>query len=113
MKKIIIASVSSLALLGLAACSDTDTTTTQSVQPEVQETAPTVAPGTDTNVIVTPETDDTLPADGTATQSITPDTAPMDGSTGAAPMDGTTGAAPDGALGTDDVEPADDVPAVQ
>jgi PBP1b-binding outer membrane lipoprotein LpoB len=92
MKKIIIASVSSLALLGLAACSDTDTTTTQSVEPEVQETAPVTTPGADTNVIVVPETDEATPADGT---------------------EGTTGAAPDSTLGTDDVEPADDVPAVQ
>ncbi|MDN2580577.1 hypothetical protein [Aquibium sp. ELW1220] len=105
MKKIILASVSSLALLGLAACSDTDTTTTQSVEPEVQETAPTVTPGTDTNVIVVPETDDTTPADGTTTQSITPD--------GTMDDTGTTGAAPGGTIGTDDVEPADDVPAVQ
>jgi len=63
MNKIILASVSSLALLGLAACSDTDSTTTQSTQPEVQETAPTVVPGSDTNVIVVPETDETAPAD--------------------------------------------------
>jgi outer membrane lipoprotein SlyB len=106
MKKIILASVSSLALLGLAACSDTDTTTTQSVEPEVQETAPTVTPGTDTNVIVVPETDDTTPADGTTTQSITPENDTLDG-------DDATGAAPGGTIGTDDVEPADDVPAVQ
>lgn len=103
MKKIIIASVSSLALLGLAACSDTDTTTTQSVEPEVQETAPVTTPGADTNVIVVPETDEATPADGTTTQSITPENDTM----------GTTGAAPDSTLGTDDVEPADDVPAVQ
>jgi hypothetical protein len=31
MKKILIASVSGIALMGLAACSDTDTTTTQGV----------------------------------------------------------------------------------
>ncbi|WP_187973411.1 hypothetical protein [Aquibium microcysteis] len=106
MKKIIIASVSSLALLGLAACSDTDTTTTQSVEPEVQETAPVTTPGTDTNVIVVPETDEATPADGTTTQSIAPESDTMG-------TDGTTGAAPDSTVGTDDVEPADDVPAVQ
>ena len=105
MKKHIIACVSSLALLGLAACSDTDTTTTQSVQPEAQETAPTVSPGADTNVIVTPETDDAPPADGTTTRSITPD--------GTMEDSGMTGAAPRGAHGTDDVEPGDDVPAAR
>jgi hypothetical protein len=103
MKKIILASVSSIALLGLAACSDTDTTTTQSVQPEIQTTDPTMAPGTDTNVIVVPETNDGVPADQTTTQSISPDATPS------TPMDATPGST----LGTDDVEPADDVPAVQ
>lgn len=107
MKKIILASVSSLALLGLAACSDTDTTTTQSTEPEIQETAPTVAPGTGTGtgVTVVPQTDadETSPADGTTTQSITPDSAPMDGSDA-------TGAVP-GVI--DDAEPTEQRPAAQ
>lgn len=107
MKKIILASVSSLALLGLAACSDTDTTTTQSTQPEVQDTAPTGVPATDPNLTVAPSADDSVPTDGTTTQSIAPETDTM-GTTG-----GATGVAPDSTLGTDDVEPADDVPAVQ
>ena len=34
MKKLILASVSGLALMGLAACSDTDDTTTQGLPPE-------------------------------------------------------------------------------
>ncbi len=104
MKKIILATVSSIALLGLAACSDTDTTTTQSVQPDVETTDPTMAPGDDTNVIIVPETtDDGVAADRTTTQSISPDAGPSD----------SIDASPDGTLGTDDVEPADDVPAVQ
>lgn len=36
MNKLIIAGVSALALMGLAACSDTDNTTTQAVPDEVQ-----------------------------------------------------------------------------
>ena len=40
MKKIILASASAIALLGLAACSDTDETTTQSVEPVIEETQP-------------------------------------------------------------------------
>jgi len=107
MKKIIIASVSALALLGLAACGDTDTTTTQSVQPEAQDTAPTVVPGADTNVIVVPETDENAPTDDTTTRSITPEADSMDDTTG------TTGATPDGTLGADDNEPADGVRPVQ
>lgn len=34
MKKLILASVSGIALLGLAVCSDTDDTTTQALSPE-------------------------------------------------------------------------------
>ena len=48
MKKLILASVSGVALMGLAACSDTDGTTTQAVpepapmeQPAQQDAAPT------------------------------------------------------------------------
>lgn len=47
MKKLILASVSGIALMGLAACSDTDNTTTQAVpgdQPPVTEPAPEIAP---------------------------------------------------------------------
>lgn len=36
MKKLIIAGASAIALMGLAACSDTDDTTTQSVPDQVQ-----------------------------------------------------------------------------
>lgn len=44
MKKLILASVSGIALMGLAACSDTDNTTTQAVPdaPMAQPEAPTV-----------------------------------------------------------------------
>jgi len=40
MKKLILASVSAIALFGVAACSDTDNTTTQSIDPDVQTTTP-------------------------------------------------------------------------
>ncbi|MBE0692784.1 MAG: hypothetical protein IH590_06715 [Aquamicrobium sp.] len=40
MKKLILASVSGIALLGLAACSDTDGTTTQAVPDETQPMEP-------------------------------------------------------------------------
>jgi hypothetical protein len=42
MKKLILASAAAVALFGVAACSDTDTSTTQSVEPSAQTTpAPT------------------------------------------------------------------------
>ena len=48
MKKLILASVSGIALLGLAACSDSDGTTTQSVpdqmQPMEEQTTPNTVP---------------------------------------------------------------------
>lgn len=52
MKKLILASASAIALMGLAACSDTDGTTTQAlpeqdapmVQPEPMDPAPEPAP---------------------------------------------------------------------
>ncbi|QDY99319.1 hypothetical protein FQ775_02445 [Nitratireductor mangrovi] len=71
MKKLIIASTSALALLGLAACSDnTDMTTTQSTEPEVQETLP-LEP-TDPNAV--PLEEENAPAtDDTTTQSVEPD----------------------------------------
>ena len=40
MKKLLIASASAVALLGLAACGDTDDTTTQSVDPAIEQPAP-------------------------------------------------------------------------
>ena len=58
MKKLVLASVSALALFGVAACSDTDSTTTQSVEePAAVETAPANPPATD----------------NTTTQSVEPD----------------------------------------
>ena len=48
MRKLILASVSAIALLGIAACSDTDDTTTESVEPPMDQTAPTTpAPADD------------------------------------------------------------------
>ena len=47
MKKLILASVSGIALMGLAACSDTDDTTTQALpddQAPITEPAPEAAP---------------------------------------------------------------------
>jgi PBP1b-binding outer membrane lipoprotein LpoB len=98
MKKIILATVSSLALLGLAACSDTDTTTTQSIDPAAEDTA---TPAPNTNVTVVPEADENAPADPTTTQSIEPDTDTTN----------PTSAAPEGTA--DEIDPADDVPTVQ
>ena len=40
MRKLILASVSAIALFGVAACSDTDGTTTQSVEPPADQTQP-------------------------------------------------------------------------
>jgi ABC-type oligopeptide transport system substrate-binding subunit len=63
MKKVLAASLVGLGLLGLAACSDTDETTTQGVAPSPQEdqtTAPSATPtepdtgtGTDTGTMGT------------------------------------------------------------
>jgi len=49
MKKLILASASAIALMGLAACSDTDGTTTQAVPDETQpmEQAPSAIPPTE------------------------------------------------------------------
>ena len=52
MKKLILASVSGLALMGLAACSDTDDTTTQAV-PETE--APMAAPEQPADTALPPE----------------------------------------------------------
>lgn len=73
MKKIILASASAIALLGLAACSDTDDTTTQSTVPEVQQTepaAPTMTP--------TPPAADEPTTDDTTTQSVEPESPDAD-----------------------------------
>ena len=69
MKKFVVGTVSALALLGLAACSDTDDTTTQSVPPAVDSQPVPMEPAPDA-MAPAPETDNTT------TQSIdpTPDT---------------------------------------
>lgn len=57
MKKIILASVTGFALMGLAACSDTDGTTTQSVPPEsapMTQEAPSAAPAPNTTPATPP-----------------------------------------------------------
>jgi len=46
MRKLILASVSAIALFGVAACSDTDSTTTQSVEPPVDSTIAPTDPAT-------------------------------------------------------------------
>ncbi|WP_265518134.1 hypothetical protein [Nitratireductor luteus] len=56
MKRILTGLVSAVAFAGLAACSDTDDTTTQGVDPDVQEQAPLEEP-----------------TDDTTTQGVTPD----------------------------------------
>lgn len=45
MKKLVLASTAAIAMLGLAACSDTDETTTQSVDPAVEDPAAPVDDG--------------------------------------------------------------------
>ena len=66
MKKFVLASVSALALLGVAACSDsTDNTTTQGV-PDTTTTEPAPAPAPAEPATPPPATDDTT------TQSIEP-----------------------------------------
>lgn len=64
MKKILAASIAAIGIMGLAACSDTDDTTTQSVDPaQDSSTAPTAAPtgdatgGADTGGMGTTGTD--------------------------------------------------------
>ena len=59
MRKLILASVSAIALFGVAACSDTDGTTTQSVEPPAEETTPTTP--TDPSATPAPSADE--PAD--------------------------------------------------
>lgn len=128
MKKIILASVSSIALLGLAACSDDEVTTTE-IEPAapVVETAPEVTvapePAPVTNEIAEDAADDevevdvtVVPDDGeiadddTVTQSIESDDTADE--TIVVPADETQ-AVPAETIDIDEVEPADDVPAVQ
>lgn len=81
MKKLVLASVSAVALFGVAACSDsTDTTTTQGV-PDTQMNEPAPAP-------VDPATPATPPAiDDSTTQSIEPAPQPQGSDDSLAPMD--------------------------
>lgn len=66
MKKLVLASLSGLALLTVAACSDgTDNTTTQSVQPLVDEQPMDAAP-------VAPEAAPSAPADEPADDTLRP-----------------------------------------
>lgn len=60
MRKLILASVSAIALFGVAACSDTDGTTTQSVEPPVEQTTPTTP--TDPSVTPAPQADEPMDA---------------------------------------------------
>lgn len=53
MKKLLVASASAIALFGLAACSDTDETTTQAVEPPAGQVQP-VQPGTPSEPMATP-----------------------------------------------------------
>ncbi len=70
MKKLILASLSGLALLTVAACSDgTDNTTTQSVQPPADEQPMGTAPAA-------PEATPSAPADQPADDTLQPAPAP-------------------------------------
>jgi hypothetical protein len=93
MKKLVLASVSALALFGVAACSDsTDNTTTQSV-PETTETAPAPAdPAPATPPAVDDSTTQSIdPTPDSSTGGEIPDNdAPMD----AAPVDPAPAPAP-------------------
>ncbi|WP_048648125.1 hypothetical protein [Nitratireductor soli] len=64
MKMYLTAAISGLALLGLAACSEGDNTTTQSVEPTQQDTAPLETPS------AAPEPEGTMQQnqDGTTSQ---------------------------------------------
>ena len=62
MRKLILASVSAIALFGVAACSDTDGTTTQSVEPPADQTQP-MTPTTPTDPAATPPPAAEVPAD--------------------------------------------------
>ncbi len=67
MKKFALASASAIALLGLAACSDTDETTTQSTQPPVER----VQPASPAEPMATPPATET-PGNGTSADEIRP-----------------------------------------
>jgi hypothetical protein len=72
MKKLILASVSGLALLTVAACSDgTDNTTTQSVQPPATEQQLDAAPAA-------PEAAPSAPAEEPAEENMRPAPAPAE-----------------------------------
>lgn len=58
MKKLILASAAAVALFGVAACSDTDTSTTQSVDPPAQTTTPAPSDPAVTPAPQAPATDD-------------------------------------------------------
>jgi len=75
MNKVILAALSGVALFGIAACSDTDETTTQSTTPPVEDAIPVdpAVPADPAMKAVPPATDDTT------TQSIKP--APDDAET--------------------------------
>ncbi len=74
MKKLVIASASALALFGLAACSDTDETTTQSVEPPVERVQP-VPPappaGAPADPMATPPANE-IPGNGASPDEIRP-----------------------------------------
>jgi hypothetical protein len=67
MKKILLASASAIALFGLAACSDTDETTTQGIDRPVEQTQP-MQPATPE---AAPSADET-PGNGTSADEIRP-----------------------------------------
>lgn len=71
MKKIILASASAVALFALAACSDTDETTTQSTTPPVEQVQPAQPGGAPADPMATPPADET-PGNGTSADEIRP-----------------------------------------
>ncbi|KFB09682.1 hypothetical protein [Nitratireductor basaltis] len=69
MKKVLVGAVASIGLLGLAACSDTDDTTTQSVDPAAEEQVVPVEPDATDNTTtqsIEPEADAEAEMDGEA-----------------------------------------------
>jgi hypothetical protein len=71
MKKLILASVSAIALFGVAACSDTDGTTTQSVDPTYDSVTPAPAVPQDPATQPAPQA---APSDEGAADTIQPAT---------------------------------------
>ena len=63
MKKLILASVSGIALMGLAACSDTDETTTQAVPEEPMTQEQSAAPADPAADPAAPPVEEPAPAD--------------------------------------------------